>query len=405
MSTFNFVIILLIGFIDYLGISLVYPIFAAMFFDKNCPVIAAEATAAYRGAWLGILIGLTPLTQFIFAPILGAISDQKGRKRALMFGALAGTIGYIFAVLGITLHSLEMLILYRISVGLASGTVSVAQATIADVSQDSEKAHRFSLFHASLGCGCTLGPYMGAQLTECGYSIPFAAAGILSFIGFFVIAWSFPETRQFTKTVEFKITDSISKISNLFRWRHLSWLFATTFALSFGWSFFNEFMPLLLLTKFSFGLSEIGYYYAYGGAWFALCSAFISPWILKRFSQESIALYCLVGCAAGMLSFLSFEQARFIWIVLPVLMLSLSFAFPTTAAMVSNRTDKETQGEALGTYQSAIGCAMSLSPFCGGAAIGIYPQLAAVGGGLTMAIAAVIFWRGIKQHSAQIYDS
>ena len=65
-SKFNlsFFIILLIGFVDYLGIGLVYPIFAVLLFDTANPILPPDTSAEYRGAMLGLLIGLTPISQF-----------------------------------------------------------------------------------------------------------------------------------------------------------------------------------------------------------------------------------------------------------------------------------------------------------------------------------------------------
>lgn len=130
MSKINFITILFIGFIDYLGIALVYPIFTGMLFDRTYPIISPDSSSAYRGAILGILLGLTPLTQFFSAPLLGAISDLKGRKKTLIYGTLVGFLAYCLAVLGVCIHSLPLLFLYRILVGIASGTVPVAQAMI-----------------------------------------------------------------------------------------------------------------------------------------------------------------------------------------------------------------------------------------------------------------------------------
>jgi MFS family permease len=152
----NFLIILFIGFVDYLGIGLVYPIFAVMLFDISDPIMAAEMSAAYRGAMLGILIGLTPLSAFIFAPFLGSFSDSQGRKKTLIFGMGAGCLGYCLAVVGVLAHSLPLLFVFRILVGITEGSASVAQAAIADISTENNKARRFSLFSSSVGFGFTI---------------------------------------------------------------------------------------------------------------------------------------------------------------------------------------------------------------------------------------------------------
>jgi DHA1 family tetracycline resistance protein-like MFS transporter len=400
MSKFNFITILLIGFIDYLGIALVYPIFSSMLFDSTYPIIPHDSSPAYRGALLGILIGLTPLTQFFSAPLLGAISDIRGRKKTLIYGTFIGFIGYSLAVWGVCVHSLFLLFLYRIFVGIASGTVPVAQAMIVDISTESNKARRFSLFSASLGLGFTIGPFIGGKLADpslaswCGYSTPFVAASIMCLISLVFITWKFPETCKQCNSRKFNFLESISNIRKVFLWPQLRWLFLATFSFAFGWSFFNEFIPVLLREKFGFNLSDIGNYYAYGGAWYALSSGAITAVILKYYPPEKLGVKALIGCAACMLSFLIIQERQYIWFILPFLMFFLSFTYPTTAAMVSNRSGIENQGELLGVYQSVTGCAMGLSPFLIGSVIGIYPSLTAIGGALAMLIAGVAFWKG-----------
>lgn len=400
MSKLNFITILFIGFLDYLGIALVYPIFTSMLFDPTYPIIPEDTSQAYRGALLGTLIGLTPLTQFFSAPLLGAISDLKGRKKTLIYGTLVGFLAYCFALLGVCIHSLSLLFLYRILIGISSGTVPVAQAMIADISTEDSKARRFSLFSASLGLGFTVGPFLGGKLADPslsnwgGYALPFTAAGMMCLISLIIIAWKFPETRKICGNTGFNFMGSLDNIRKVFLWRQLRWLFLATFTFSFGWSFFNEFIPVLLREHFKFNLSDIGNYYAYGGAWYALSSGLIATTILKYLPPEKIAVKALVGCAICMLMFLVIQEQQSIWLILPPLMFFLSFTYPTTAAMVSNRAGVENQGEVLGVYQSVTGCAMGLSPFLMGSAIGLYPSLTAIGGALSMLLAGLAFWKG-----------
>lgn len=400
MSNLNFITILFIGFLDYLGIALVYPIFTGMLFDPTYPIIPHDSSLAYRGAILGILLGLTPLTQFFSAPFLGAISDLKGRKKTLIYGTLAGFLSYCLAILGVYIYSLALLFLYRILVGIASGTVPVAQAMISDTSTKENKARRFSLFSASLGLGFTVGPFVGGKLADpslascCSYATPFAAASMMCFLSLMIIIWKFPETCKKSGNVTFNFMGSINNIRKVFLWPHLRWLFLATFAFAFGWSFFNEFIPILLRKEFGFSLSDIGNYYAYGGAWYAFSSGVIAVAILKHFPPEKIGTKALIGCAVCMLMFLVIQERQYIWLILPLFMFCLSFTYPTTAAMVSNRAGVENQGEVLGVYQSVTGCAMGLSPFVIGSVIGMYPSLTAIGGAFAMLLASLAFRKG-----------
>lgn len=400
MSKLNFIIILLIGFVNYLGIGLVYPVFASLLFDPNYPITPDGSSAAYRGLMLGILIALTPLTQFLSSPLLGAYSDIKGRRRTLICGVAIGCIGYCAAVIGVWKHSLALLFLYRVFVGISEGTVAVAQAMIADISTEKNKSRRFALFNASLGIGFTIGPFLGGKLADpafadwCGYAMPFIAAGIMCSINFVMIVWKFPETRKICEKKTFNFMEGLNNVCKVFLWKHLRWLFFATFTFSFGWSFFNEFIPVLLRERFGFSPSDIGNYYAYGGAWYALSAGIASMPLLKYFKPEALVVKALIGCAVCMLVFGLITESHHIWWVLPPLMYWLAVTYPTTTAIVSNRVSSESQGEVLGVYQSVIACAMGLSPLLVGSAVGVFPELTAWGGAFAMLLASFAFWKG-----------
>lgn len=403
---FNFLVILFIGFVDYLGIGLVYPIFAVMLFDSADPIIAAGMSPAYRGAMLGILMGLTPLSAFVFAPFLGSFSDSCGRKKTLIFGMAAGCLGYCLAVVGVLTHSLSLLFIFRILVGVTEGSAAVAQAAIADISTESNKARRFSLFSSSVGFGFTIGPFLGGKLAgpemSFGllYAAPFLLAGILCLMNLIAVWALFPQSSYHKKRLSFNFSESIKNLHKVFAWKNLVWLFATCFSLSFAWAFFNEFMPVLLHKNFNFTLNEVGNYFAWGGVWYSLSSGLLTAPLIARFSAEKLVLGSMAGCAICMAIFSLIENAQYIWLMLPLLMYFLAMAFPTLASIVSNKTNEENQGEVLGIFHSVQGSAMGISPIFAGSLIGAYPSLTGWGGALIMLVGFFIFWRAYAKKAS-----
>lgn len=395
-SNISFLIILLIGFVDYLGIGLVYPIFAVMLFDPAQTLLASDSSPEYRGAILGLLIALTPLSQFLCSPILGAFSDVKGRKPALMLGVGTGCVGYMLAVLGIYFNSLGLLFFYRILVGTSDATAAVAQATLADISDEKNKAKRFAYLNSSLGLGFTVGPFLGGIIADpevvswFSYSTPLAVAGLMSLSNLFLVIWKFPETLQPSDKVEFDLLQGLHNIAKVYLMKHLKWLFVGGFALSFGWSFFNEFVPVLLKQRFGFTLSTIGEYYAFTGGFYAL-GAILSTRFVHRLNPEKATITSLLIAAASMLSFGMIAQSYYIWAIIPCMMFALAFAYPTTTTIVSNRAGKDSQGEILGVYQSVTAAAMGLSPLLVGPVIGAYPLWTAWGGAVCLACASLAF--------------
>lgn len=400
-SKLNLIIILLIAFVDYVGIGLVYPIFAVLLFDPGNLIVPADSSLEYRGAILGILISLTPISQFFVSPILGTFSDIKGRRPSLLAGIGLGCLGYAIAVLGIYMNSLWLLFLYRILVGASDATAAVAQATLADISTEENKAKRFAYLSSCLGLGFTVGPFMGGVLADptivswFNYSTPLVAAGLMSLMNLILVAWKFPETQQVLEKRNFDFTEGLQNIRKVFLLKNLRWLFFAGFALYFGWSVFNEFAPLLLRDRFDFSLSRIGEFYAYTGAWFAI-GALIATRFVDRFSPEKIAVISTLLVAICMLAFLIPAQSLYIWWITPLMLCALAFAYPTATTIISNGTCSKTQGGILGVYQSVCAAAMGLSPLVVGSAVGAYPSLTAWGGAFCFLLASLGFWNSKK---------
>lgn len=402
MPNVSFLILLLIGFVDYMGIGLVCPLFAVLLFDTQQPIMPFDASPEYRGAMLGLLIGLTPLSQFFASPLLGAFSDKKGRKTALLLGIGVGCFGYILAVLGVFLNSLWLLFAYRILVGVSDATAAVAQATLADISTEENKARRFALLHSCLGLGFTVGPFIGGLAADpnvvswFNYTTPFILAGLMSLMNFSLVLCKFHETRRYKDNVAFNLVEGLKNIRKVFVMKELQWLFVGGFAMAFGWAFFNEFVPVLLQERFEFDIGAIGIYYAVTGGCYALGGLLVARFV-HLFSPIKLAIYSLLITAACMFSFAVIYLPLHIWLITPLLMGSIALAYPTTSSIVSNYATEDTQGEVLGVYQSVTAAAMGLSPLFVGSLIGWYPALAAIGGACFLMLASVSFWMGNRQ--------
>src|SRR4051794_15014692 len=77
-------ILFLTVFIDLLGFGIVIP-FLPMFAERM----------GIGAAGIGLIFSSYSLMQFIFAPILGRMSDRYGRKPIIMLGLLGSSLGYI----------------------------------------------------------------------------------------------------------------------------------------------------------------------------------------------------------------------------------------------------------------------------------------------------------------------
>ena len=162
-SNASLLIALFVIFMDFMGFAIIWPIFPPMLFDASLPLLPSDTSPEVRGFWLGLLLSLTPLSQFFSSAVWGAISDNLGRKKPLQFSLMVTCLGSVCAIFGAYGYSLWIILLSRIIIGLASGNISIVQATIADISTPEEKTKNFGLLGMMIGLGFTVGPLIGGH--------------------------------------------------------------------------------------------------------------------------------------------------------------------------------------------------------------------------------------------------
>lgn len=407
----SLLLISLIGFIDVLGVGLVYPMFASMLFQHDCLLLPEDASDALRGACLGILLAMMPIAQFFSGPILGTLSDQHGRRKVLIPSLVIGVLGYLIAMFAVSMESLTLLILSRIAVGISAGSAAVVGAALADLSTTEDKAKNFGLLNMAWGLGFTVGPFFGGTLSDTsflfieGYALPFAVAGTVILINLLLVIYFFDETyvsKGESKLSLDSLTLGIRNIKKGFLLPNLQMVFLTVFIGYFSWSFYWEFTPVTWISSYGFTTSTIGKYYAYGAIVYALsCGLLIRP-IVSRFSNQHVLCYALLGAGISIGMLLFHTNEMWLWFYIPLQQFAIALFWPTAAAVVSNSVGEEMQGEILGVLHSVEALAFSVSPLIAGSLLGLSTLMPVVIGGACMLLAALILWvylrRGTKDY-------
>jgi MFS transporter, DHA1 family, tetracycline resistance protein len=169
--------------IDVMGWGLIIPVMATLI--SQLKGVSVNQASTY-GA---VLLSVFAITQFLFAPVLGNLSDKYGRRPVLLLSLLGFGIDYIILALA---PNYGWLFVGRVIAGITGASFTTAAAYIADVSPDENtRAKNFGLIGAAFGLGFVLGPALGALLSTWGVRAPFYAAAALCLLnciyGFFFL--------------------------------------------------------------------------------------------------------------------------------------------------------------------------------------------------------------------------
>lgn len=170
-AAISFIFITLL--IDVTGIGLIIPVVPALIEQ----LIHGDISEASRySGWMAFAYAIM---QFVFAPLLGNLSDRYGRRPILLLSLLGLGIDYIFLSLA---PSIGWLFVGRIIAGLGGASFTTATAYIADISTPQNRAQNFGMVGAAFGLGFILGPVIGGLLGEYGVRLPFVVAAFLSLL-------------------------------------------------------------------------------------------------------------------------------------------------------------------------------------------------------------------------------
>jgi DHA1 family tetracycline resistance protein-like MFS transporter len=337
--------------LDAIGIGLIFPIL---------PRLLENLTHSHDVApYIGITTALYAVMQFIFAPVLGALSDNVGRRPVLLLSLAGAAISYVLMAFA---TQLWMLVLGRAIAGLTSANVSVATAYITDISPEGQRARRFGLLNATFGVGFIVGPVLGGVLGDYGLRLPFFAAGALN-AGNLLVAWFvLPESRKGARKAI-----NLAALNPL---RPLRWVFSRK--------------DLLPITSVFFILSAAGEVYGtcwalwgtdtfhWNGRWiglslgtFGVCQVLVQallPGPATRWLGERGAVLGGMACTCVALVVLAFAaQGWIVFAIMPVFALG-GIGTPALQARATGKVDGTLQGQLQGVLASAVSLASIVAP-------------------------------------------
>ena len=280
----------LIVLIDMLGFALIVPLLA--FFADTFGATAFQT---------GLLVASYAAMQMISAPILGRISDRFGRRPVFLISILGTFLGFI--ILGLA-NSLWILFVSRILSGLTAGNISVAQAYIADVTDEKNRARGMGMLGAAFGIGFILGPALGGTLSVYGFAVPAFVSAALCFINLLTVFFWLPESLTPERRVQLMAQEKadVSFGALLAALQHPSAgpLLWVRFGFAIAFNSFQSVFALYTLSKFGLTAQQTGYILAYVGIVLVIMQGGLIGPLSARFKESHLLLAFTIFATIGL---------------------------------------------------------------------------------------------------------
>ena len=340
--------------VDCIGIGLIVPVVPKLIEELTGEGLSA---AAQYGGWLTFAYAAM---QFLFAPVMGGLSDQYGRRPVLLLSLFG--LGVDFLVCAFT-PTIAWLFVVRVFAGICGASFTTASAYIADISTPEKRAQNFGLVGAAFGLGFIIGPSMGGLLSSYGTRAPFLAAAALSLCnclyGFFVLPESLSLENR--RPFDWRRANAVGSFRALQRYKSLVGLiFALAFLYIAGqvmqsvWGYFT-------MLRYGWDTKLVGISLAIVGLAVAIVQGGLIRLIIPKIGQKRAVF---LGMIVYVFAFLGFTFANEGWMAL-VLIAPYAFAGitgPAIQGIISGQVPPNEQGELQGALTSLMSLTAIFSP-------------------------------------------
>jgi DHA1 family tetracycline resistance protein-like MFS transporter len=341
--------------IDVTGLGIIIPVLPKLIQT----LIHGNLSDASRYA--GLLTLAYAVMQFLFAPVLGNLSDKYGRRPVLLgsllgfgfdylFMAFAPTIGWLFVGRGIA--------------GLTGASFTTASAYIADVSTPEKRAQNFGMIGVAFGVGFIIGPVIGGILGKYSVHLPFIAAAVLALLntiyGFFVLPESL--SKEHRRPFEFKRANPLGSLLQLNKYPAVLGLAASLFLVYFAAQSVQSVWTFYTMLKFGWNEAWVGYSLGFVGLTVALVQGGLIRIAIPKLGQQRSIWIGLLFYSAGLVLFALASKGWMMFAFMIPYALG-GIAGPALQGIMTEQVPPNEQGELQGALTSLASLSSIFGPW------------------------------------------
>lgn len=351
------VVLMVNMFITMVGMGLIIPIL-----PKFITAFGAS------GQDMGYLVAAMGVTQLIFSPIAGEMSDKYGRKIMIVGGI--GVFALSQLLFGLA-DQMWLLYVSRLLSGIGAALLTPAMmAYVADITLEEERGKGLGLFSASMSLGVVIGPGIGGFLADYGLRVPFYVSTAIAGVSVLLSLLFLPETqsreaKQLARTAERKRENLFKQLLSSFRAPYFV-LLLLVFMLTFGLMNFEAVISLYVDVKHGFTPKDISLMITLGALAGVFTQAVLFERLLRRFSERQILIAMFLLSAVMMLAVLVTKTFVSVFAVTILFFVATTLIRPAVNTLLSKMAGNE-QGFVAGMNNAY----MSLGTIAGPSIAGI----------------------------------
>ncbi|HZK67792.1 MAG TPA: MFS transporter [Chloroflexota bacterium] len=367
-----------------LGFGMVIPIF---------PFFVVERMGA-GGSALGLLVATGSLTELLFGPLWGSISDRVGRKPILMIGMLG--YGLSMVLFGLSTELWMLFASRALSGVLSAATLATAMAYIGDSTGDKDRAGGMGALGGAAGLGIILGPGLGGWLAGDSLATPFFIAAAMSVASMILIVLLLPESLPpEARVVHGKIgLVDFRELRGALR-SPIAGLLLLVFIGTIGTSNFEAIFSLYALDVLGYGPERVGMILTVVGGVSVIGRGLLTGLATRWWGETAVIKGALLAGAVAFLLLLLAETQVAVLLTTGLFVLITAFFRPAVHSLTSQRATVG-QGAAMGLSNAFVSLGRVVGPIWAGAIYDLNTSYPYLSGAVILFIAFLLslLWMG-----------